>query len=110
LARRSYIQSSNGDVTPVGDNTNPATSEFIKVNPNSSYIISFENPRGVFFGEYDCNRKFIKKSSQVSKLITSENTRYIRVQIGFATSDEVQNIQLEEGTQATSYEPYQENK
>ena len=110
LARRSYIQSSNGDVTPVGDNTNPATSEFIKVNPNSSYIISFENPRGVFFGEYDCNRKFIKKSSQVSKLITSENTRYIRVQIGFVTSDEVQNIQLEEGTVATPYEPYQGNK
>ena len=76
---------------------------WIKVKPNTKYICN----RGCTCFQYDKNKKFISRF-YITSFTTYSNTRYIRL-IGMKDTIESMNIQIEEGTQATPYEPYKES-
>ena len=82
----------------------------IKVNPNSNYIISSNKPTGnigVYY--YDSKENFIKAVyDDGQKVVTTEDTHFIAFR--FVNLDLDRTVQIEEGTVATPYEPYQENK
>ena len=93
----------------------PSTTEIrsahkIKVNPSSNYIISSNKPTGnigVYY--YDSKENFIKSGYDGGqKIVTTEDTHFIAFR--FTDLDLDRTVQLEEGTVATPYEPYQENK
>lgn len=94
---------SNGDITLGGAST---TTDYIRVEDTYSYKNNLDIEKVSF---YDKDKKFINLVSGTSIPTLSLNCKYMRVQ--FATSKvDINNFQIEEGTQATSYEPYQENK
>lgn len=81
------------------------TIDLIKVNPKTQYIIN--TSCRVF--EYDKDKSFLSSTAMAGRFTTSENTEYIKFH-GNTTKEFVDDkkIQLEEGTVATSYEPYRE--
>ena len=84
--------------------------DFIKVNFNSKITISGIN-RLVFI-YYDYNKNFISQDVNGKKTITiPSNCQYIKFRSFVGdTTDVTLKIQLEEGTKATPYEPYKEDK
>ena len=92
-------------------------SPFIKINPNTNYILSFSasNTRNrlVF---YDNNKNVLEETSNTlstTHLINHQNASYVRWRYA-SSSDEteyrtIKNMQLEYGTTATEYEPYKES-
>ena len=82
----------------------------IKVNPNSNYIISSNKPTGnIGMYYYDSKENFIKAVyDDGQKVVTTEDTHFIAFR--FVNLDLDRTVQIEEGTVATPYEPYQENK
>lgn len=108
LNRGYYIDTINGDIKST---TNPdASSNFIKVNPNTDYILSYETNRTTSIAEYRKDNSFIKRNQNSRTIKTSNETYYIRFQATLITKDEIQKIQIEEGANATQYEPYEEHK
>ena len=93
-----------------------ATLNYVKLKPNSTYRFSTSNSKGVgiilFF--YDKNKKYVRHIDTHimphTTLTTNENEYYIRWYGTDANISAFTNAQLEEGTQATPYEPYQEDK
>ncbi len=98
-------------------NENYMISNFIVVNPNTSYVLSenqnYETSNGVTASccLYDKNKNYIssvfydtrteiKRYSHSFK--TTEDTKYIRFSLRLTDTD----IQLEQGTEATEYEAY----
>lgn len=93
----------------------PSTTEIrsvhkIKVNPSSNYIISSNKSVGnIGMYYYDSKENFIKAVyDDGQKVVTTEDTHFIAFR--FTNSDLDRTVQLEEGTVATPYEPYQEDK
>ena len=83
------------------------TSRYIRIKSNTNYATSTLVWGRLSF--YDENKKFLfnNKGSVANNIyVNSQTAKYVRV--SFDTSST--NIQLEEGTQATPYELYQENK
>ena len=65
--------------TGVIANATYTTSEYIKVEPNTSYAFYHKNGSCRFVAEYDASNKLIGSiSSNVKTLTTTENTAYIR--------------------------------
>ena len=102
---------SNGNLVSYPQSTH---SQYIKVNPSASYTASFGNTllNGVF--QYDANKNFVRAdqaSTVTTKTITTaNNTAYIMLRCDrTAKTDPIPLCQLEEGTEATDYEPYQGN-
>ena len=85
------------------DEPNGAVSDFIKLSKNKSYICN--NPWAYHTHIYDMNKKWVKRVG-LNK-ITAEDDCYVRIGFDITKVDE---IQLEEGTVATPYEPYVEDK
>ena len=90
------------------------SSDFINVEPNENYI---SNNMGVIF-YYDKNRNFIDKidnSILPQKFTTPNDCKYIRVRCweqydNLEKQKEIVELeQIEQGSTATSYEPYQSN-
>lgn len=82
---------------------------FCKVRPNTTYVTSINGVlRGTNQFFYDIDKKFISKSANSSMTFTTPNNCYY-VRNTFGNSLE-ENFQIEEGTVATPYEPYQEDK
>lgn len=88
------------------------TSFYIPVNPSTNYTLSYVSsstaaPTRISF--YTSNKTFISRTTppvaSPYSFITPNNTEYIR--ISFATSD-ISNIQLELGSEATSFTSYKE--
>ena len=89
------------------DANNTNTSKYIKIKSNTDYVTSVISWGRLSF--YDENKKFLfnSKGSEANNIyVNSQTAKYVRV--SFNTSST--NIQLEEGTVATPYEPYQEDK
>ena len=96
-----------------GTNDNVATdtlyniSDYIKVKPIKYYI----NDKGAsVVALYDKDKKFIAIPSVNKAILNLENypnIGYIRFTVSV---DKINSVQLEEGTVATPYEPYQEDK
>ena len=108
-------------------NSKQHKSSYIKVNPNSEYILSVSNNYNDVEAEkrfnvnlYDKDKKYINflitgYLPNNVKINTSSNCEYIqiitRVNNDFAgeyTNIEECNVQIEEGTKTTTYEPYKE--
>lgn len=95
--------------------------DFIKLDSNTDYYVSTNNLRIEKISFYDINKKVIKGMAvtgiNTRKISTSNNTGYIRIVIqkkdeGALTYNELvanNDIQLEQGTVLTSYEPYKTN-
>ena len=89
---------------------NYRSTEFIKVKQNTTYTMRYINRSATTF--YDKNKVKVGESNSIT-FTTNENTHYVRIYYYHPDSSEVENkdnFQLEEGTRATPYEPYQEDK
>lgn len=104
----SYNSSGNKSI----DNNRIRSTNFIQVKPNTNYIFSEDgNGIALYIQEYNNNFEFIQRvlRNSVEHLTTTANTKYITFRTYSETTDTTKKIQLEEGTQITTYEPYQEN-
>ena len=79
------------------------TKNFIKVIPNKKYVLQgLVTPGYDTIAFYDINRNFINRV-WVNPITIPVNCHYIKVVFK-------NNFQIEEGTQATQYEPYKQDK
>lgn len=113
----SFLQVTGGGIGNLGDASgHKATLNYVKLKPNSTYKFSTSNSQGIgiilFF--YDKNKNYIRHVDThimpYTTLTTNENEYYIR---WYGTDAKISNftaVQIEEGTVATPYEPYQEDK
>ena len=105
---RGGLSLTNGTIQESSDAVRTKT--FSKVTPITNYIVSMEN---FTFGQiyyYDKNYNFISRrqfGENNLRITTPDNCEYIKVQILSATTNI--KVQLEEGSQATPYEPYKSN-
>lgn len=95
----------------IGENTD-VVSTYIGVKENSTYIASFKtnyNTSLVYWCTYNANKEFASIIKNANKITIPTGIRYVRVMISLpqqycvAVNDE---LQVELGTEATSYEPY----
>ena len=110
------LNTTTGDISV--DNTKFRSKNYIKIKPNMDINIKMYTQdlvvNSIF--EYDANLKFIKNISPGTAL--SSNCAYIKVQGRHTTNgtditsilNNNVDLQIEEGTVATPYKPYQENK
>lgn len=98
--------------TPSKNTSHKYSINFIKTKPNTTYKLSALNSMvgEVFF--YRKNKTCIKHLaiSSATLLTTDSDTHYIKFYFANAQVDTNSKFQLEEGTVATPYEPYQEDK
>ena len=91
----------------------------VEVKPNTSYTISFETNKassGSYAGlnlisDSEKLGTYTTMNSKTHTITTQSNTKYLYIVFRFPPADgtvEYSNIQLEEGTIATNYEPYEE--
>ena len=104
-----YYNINNG--TKINSDTRVRSATYIKISPNRQIIIkgSKSSSKSFFKIFYDRNKNFIGASTSEEVVTTPENAQYMTfysVDIN-ASIDEL--IQIEYGTQATSYEPYKAN-
>lgn len=102
------LKTTNGESADNG--SMKRTASYIKVKPNTKYVIQFsegESKCNVF--TYDKNKKFISFIGYVNSFTTDSNTNFIRFYNSYANDLSI-SIQIEEGTVATPYEPYIEDK
>ena len=81
------------------------TVNFIKVKPNTKYVLSYRNSdTRLGICEYDINKNFIKNlfDGNPKYFTTSETTQYLKFRVEKSTTD----IQLEEGIYVTPYQEY----
>lgn len=112
---KGFIVDATGELNPSGIDW--AVSDYIKLVKDKIYTISFN--KTIFNGTnkiifYDINKQFVKTITSTSTF-TMEMNGYIRFNCkkssGTPTDDEINNLnfQVEEGTTATPYQPYQES-
>lgn len=91
---------------------NIGNKKHIRIKPDTQYTISCNFTNDIWIVWYDSNKKYIS-SNYYNKKISPSNAYYMCFYVvngsNNLTVDNV-NIQLEEGTVATPYEPYQEDK
>ena len=98
---------SDGTLKTGGGST--ITTTYTKIKPNIDMTISGIILEQICF--YDENKKFIERVAGIRGSTSNtfnKNANYIRFQASTSVFD-LEKIQLELGTQATTYEPYQEN-
>ncbi|MEE3324184.1 MAG: hypothetical protein VZR33_02530 [Methanosphaera sp.] len=86
----------------IGSNANTFYCNYIKVKQNTTYTISGKNNLWTNTATYDSNKNFIARVND-SALTTGNNVYYIRTN---GRLEYLNNIQIEEGSTATAYEPY----
>ena len=107
-----YLNNSGG-IIPASDERQEMTSDYIPINTGSSYMFSFalnepkENWIGLLF--YDSTKtaigdRAVMWSSTTLRVTAPAEAMYVR--ISFRTYGMVSWVQLEQGSTATSYEPY----
>ena len=99
-----YVQENNSNVI---SNNGFTTSNYIKIKPNTKYVL---NKLISYKAFYDRNKNIIpiNPTYDVNTFTTPTNASYVRISV--SNANDITTYQLEEGTVATSYEPYQENK
>lgn len=95
------------DGTLKGGGGSTVTTTYTKIKPNIDMTISGIKLEWLCF--YDKNKNFIERiaGAKGSSNIFNKNANYIRFQASTSAFD-LEKIQLELGTQATEYKPYQE--
>ena len=94
--------STDGNITGTNDDT--FTSDFIPVKPNTHYTKRIRE----VVRYYDVNKTLILRQSEEKTFIPPSNAKYMRV-VGSPYNFKEQ-FQIEEGTQSTPYQPYQQDK
>ena len=90
----------------VVDTNNYATIKPIQIKPNTQYITSNKTNEHIMrVTFYDKNMQYISLTSSRT-FVTPSNAKYVNLHVNILS----ENIQIEEGTVATPYEPYQEDK
>lgn len=81
------------------------TSDWISVESSTGYCIHSKttNTQNFFTSEFDENKIFIQRTTG-EKITTNANAKYIR--FSYKNDLGMYDIQIEKGTEATSYEPY----
>jgi len=104
LSRGYYISQINGNIS---ENASHTTSDYISIKPNTTYTYSnidqyYINYRYCIF---DINKNYLSggNSEEAVTFTTPNNAAYYRFSAGYK---DVKNSMLEEGDQATDYEPY----
>ena len=85
---------------------------FIKIKESTNYYISGSNTSPVAFRFYDKNKKLISAGSSYAiprTMAAPQNASYVRF-VQTSNTDITTNIQIEESSTSTTYEPYQVNK
>ena len=90
-----FVNSNTGELV---SDSNFTLSEFIEVEPETSYVKSTSNAHAY----YDNNYNFIS-GELTDSFTTPPNTKYIRITTGYGSLD---RQQLEKGSSATAYEDY----
>ena len=103
-----YINASNGTQVEYHNDSTPWNcSDYIEIEGGKTYVFNPNSSTGSLSTShsiYDSNRKFIKSfRTGMAVMQMPNNAKYIRVSYRRSNSSD---IQLEEGTNATSYEPY----
>lgn len=82
------------------------TKNYIKVKPSTTYVAYNNYSSTIGIREFDDNYNFISWSSLPSsnRFTTSNNTKYLKFVVINTNNDNL--LQIEEGSTATSYEPY----
>lgn len=119
-----YFNSANGLLTNDVTKKNCIFNEYILVKPNTTYTISSkEITDGSIYSyvEYDSDKNFIRyissgdgRSDRNYTFTTGSTTSYIRIRYKYDNASDITNeiieskeLQLEQGSTATTYEPYQ---
>lgn len=94
--------------TPAGGVHAVRSKNYIEIDPNKQYCISLKDYSNYFYIHcYDKDKKNIGEVSMKSNFKPLEGCKYITFNTyNGVTSDLNSPIQLEEGTQATAYEPF----
>ena len=103
LIPKSYINVSSG---AYGTSVNwSATYDFINISPNTTYTISNITIDGTLAGTafYDENKNYIS-GTKLYTFTTPSNAKYMRTCTNSET--DIYNVQLEKGSVATEYSPY----
>lgn len=103
-----YIDAAGNIITR--DTTLFYQDKFIKVKPNTKYTISSNASTLYRIAEYSSNKEFLSRkyngdASNSYTITTSSNTYYIKLAGTLITV--LDSLQIEEGSTATIYEPYQ---
>lgn len=104
------IYDSTGSVVP-NATINSICDSFIRCKPSTIYKISCsQEPVSTYkVGyEYDCNYKFIQKTG-FGTITTSPNCSFIKFKLQSSDNLNIE-VQIEEGTVATTYKPYKADK
>jgi hypothetical protein len=91
-----YIRINNGTINPEAGNH---TSDFIEVNPSTNYVRTTREGNAF----YDENKTFISYYYG-ENITTPNNAKYLRITV---KDNYLNDEQLEKGSTATEYEPYQ---
>lgn len=85
---------------------NYSTSDYIKVNYSTNYVFNELNASEAIV-EYDENKTFIKRyiGNKVKNITATSNTAYVRIAV---YKSNLSIFQLEQGSIATDYVPYQQ--
>ena len=105
------------DGTNVGWTNYKRSVNLIKINPKLKYTISKNSSHiGGTFGifQYDCNNQFIStyyisSTANVQTFTFDERANYIRIACVNNAQFPIEFVQVEEGSTATSYEPFKTN-
>ena len=106
IKRSKYI-GANGEI--VNDVNLFYQENYIKVFPNTSYVISAKNGEAFRIAEYDSNKDFIKRTYNVNSIsnkfniVTSENCYFIRLSCNINNLD---SIKFEQNSTPTPYSKY----
>lgn len=113
---KAYLQQGNykfSDGTYNSSVTTYVCTQKIKIKPNTNYIVStsFSNIGTYGFVLWDSNGDYLSYSLDTMSISTPSNAGYIAFNLGVPsgstiTPTDVTDFQLEEGSQATAYEPY----
>lgn len=81
--------------------------DFIEVNSNTQYTVSWAIQTTQCVCYYDENKNFISRNSSNQTFITPANCKYIRASV---FNGVINSAQIEQGSSATSYKPYVEKE
>lgn len=88
------------------------TKEYIQIKNTSNYVLSGHNC-ATYWVFYDINYAFISRvyrsAYNITNALIPNNAHFLKL-VFVDITDTLINVQFEEGTQATPYEPYQEDK
>ena len=90
----------------ISNNTDYNITELVTVKPNSQYTISGTNIKGHAY--YNINKEPITTIATINNSFTTPSNAYYMI-FNLRSTDDLNKVQIEEGTKATEYEPYKEN-